>query len=178
MGETARSSALAAALAGIFFSVISCIRWHAQTSASVTCSKICENALLREIVAESDSTIGSFRSVVEDDLVESSLPRRQRRDGFRVASWNLRIPFPEDDERGNSWRSRRPYVAQAIRMVQPDILGLQEDCFFMNEELLEEFGLSNEYERYGLFNRNGEDGNRKRSQGRGREGWPENVFTK
>uniref|UniRef100_A0A7S4IG57 Endonuclease/exonuclease/phosphatase domain-containing protein n=1 Tax=Odontella aurita TaxID=265563 RepID=A0A7S4IG57_9STRA len=102
-----------------------------------------------------------------------------RSDGFfRVATWNLRVPFPPDEAGGNSWLARRPYVAQAIRSAGPDILGLQEDCYFMNEDLLLDYSLSEEYDRYGLFNRNGEDGAGRPREGRGRKGRPENVFTK
>jgi len=96
---------------------------------------------------------------------------------FRIASWNIRVPFPIDDERGFSWDARKGYVAQAISRARPDVLGLQEDCYFANTELMTNLGLRNEYERYGLFNRNGEDGGTSRSLGRGIEGWPRNAFT-
>lgn len=95
------------------------------------------------------------------------------KNGFRVSTWNVRIPFPSDAEKKLSWEDRQSSVAAAIASSRPDIIAFQEDCFFMSDSLMNsttEIGkLSDTYERYGLFNRNGES--------RPSESWPENVFT-
>lgn len=161
--------------------LILCLKWHADLSTDASACRRAEEALL-------------LREHVPNWQNDANAPNRESRDGpspplpppsashtgnaFRVASWNLRIPFPRDEVSGNSWLARRPYIARAIYLAKPDILGLQEDCYFMNEDLLAEFSLGNEYERYGLFNRNGEDGMQRPREGRGRAGWPENVFSK
>lgn len=103
---------------------------------------------------------------------QKSKPTRSK-DDFRVSTWNIRVPFPSDVEKKLSWRDRQSSVAAAIASSRPDIIALQEDCFFMSNSLMNsdtEIGkLSDTYERYGLFNRNGES----RPSG----SWPENVFT-
>lgn len=96
----------------------------------------------------------------------------------RIVSWNLRVPFPEDASINRTWPERRQTIVNAIFILQPDVLLLQEDYYLMNDELLQTpipamndntTYLSNTYQRYGLFNRNGE------AQPSGT--WPENAFT-
>lgn len=55
---------------------------------------------------------------------------------FRVATWNLRVPFPPDLEQNLSWIDRRHHIALAIAQWKPHILAVQEDCHFMNEYLM------------------------------------------
>ena len=97
----------------------------------------------------------------------------------RIVSWNLRVPFPEDASINRTWPERRQTIANAISILQPDVLLLQEDFYSMNDELLHQMPitslngstifLSSAYQRYGLFNRNGEAQPSKT--------WPENAFT-
>jgi len=56
---------------------------------------------------------------------------------------------------------RRSSIITAIQTYQPHILAVQEDCYFMNQDIMNlQYGnttkLSDIYNRYGLFNRNGE----------------------
>lgn len=90
---------------------------------------------------------------------------------FQIATWNIRVPFPIDNDNGHAYSSRMPCIAQTISIHKPDILGLQEDCYFTNQDLLffKDTNLYKYYERYGLFNRNGESYPSK--------SWPENAFT-
>ena len=92
---------------------------------------------------------------------------------LRLATWNLRVPFPRDLEKNLSWNDRKYSIASAIARWRPHLLALQEDCYFMSESLMNSettIGkLSDTYERYGLFNRNGES--------YPNMNWPENVFT-
>ena len=117
----------------------------------------------------SNSNLPSYNSKNEGDGI------------IKVATWNLRVPFPPDIERNLSWVDRRQSIASAIATIRPHILALQEDCYFMSEDLMNahieaamwggERGakLSDIYNRYGLFNRNGE------SYPTGH--WPENAFS-
>mmetsp|Transcript_40920 Transcript_40920/g.59800 ORF Transcript_40920/g.59800 Transcript_40920/m.59800 type:complete len:430 (+) Transcript_40920:71-1360(+) len=99
---------------------------------------------------------------------------------LRIVTWNLRVPFPSDAKKNLSWNERRSSVASAIATHQPDLMALQEDFYLMSESLLKSSNnntaqigtkntLSETYERYGLFNRNGEF--------RPSSSWPENPFT-
>lgn len=107
------------------------------------------------------------------------LDARRESGGIRIVSWNLRVPFPEDASINRTWTERRQVIANAISILQPDVLLLQEDYYLMNDELLHQIPitvlngsttfLSSTYQRYGLFNRNGET--------RPSETWPENAFT-
>ena len=65
--------------------------------------------------------------------------------------------------------SRRAYIAQAIASTKPDLLGLQEDCYFMTTELLDAFKLGETYSHYGRFSMNGEEVPN--------SNWPEDPFT-
>lgn len=94
---------------------------------------------------------------------------RDQGEEFTIATWNLRVPFPKDDETGNTWASRRAYIAQAIASTKPDLLGLQEDCYFMTTELLDAFKLGETYSHYGRFSMNGEEVPN--------SNWPEDPFT-
>ena len=84
---------------------------------------------------------------------------------LKIASWNLRVPFPPDIERNLSWMERRDSIASAITYYRPDLLAVQEDCYFMSHDLMNaqtstlskgEKMLSDIYKRHGLFNRNGD----------------------
>ena len=113
-----------------------------------------------------------------DDL-DGSRTKSSEAVGTRIVSWNLRVPFPVDASINRTWPERRQTIANAIAMLQPDILLLQEDYYSINYELLHQIPipslngsttfLSNTYQRYGLFNRNGESYPSKT--------WPENAFT-
>ena len=107
------------------------------------------------------------------------LDARRETGGIRIVSWNLRVPFPEDASINRTWPERRQAIANAISILQPDVLLLQEEFYLMNDELLHQMPitslngstifLSSAYQRYGLFNRNGETQPSKT--------WPENAFT-
>lgn len=107
------------------------------------------------------------------------LDARRETGGIRIVSWNLRVPFPEDASINRTWPERRQAIANAISILQPDVILLQEDFYLMNDELLHQMPvpalngsttfLSSTYRRYGLFNRNGETQPSKT--------WPENAFT-
>ena len=122
---------------------------------------------------------------------------------LRVATWNIRVPFPPDVQYNLSWKERRRSIAYAIETHEPDLLAVQEDCYFMNEYLMNSYNthtndnnnnnattnnnannnnhtnnnnnattnksLSNVYNRYGLFNRNGES--------HPTPSWPANAFS-
>lgn len=84
---------------------------------------------------------------------------------LKIATWNLRLPFPQDNTIHLSWSQRKDAIASAISQYAPDLLALQEDCYFMNSDLLHHtsisqkgsnVALSHMYHRYGRFNRNGE----------------------
>ena len=91
------------------------------------------------------------------------LDARRETGGIRIVSWNLRVPFPEDASINRTWPERRQAIANAISILQPDVLLLQEDFYLMNDELLHQMPitslngstifLSSAYQRYGLFNR-------------------------
>ena len=86
---------------------------------------------------------------------------------LKIGVWNLRVPFEQDE---STWEDRRDSVASAIAGHHLHILATQEDCYFMNIDLLEMLGAnSSSYERYGLFNRNGESTPSSR--------WPINAFS-
>jgi len=101
---------------------------------------------------------------------------------LRVMSWNLRVPFPIDAAVNRSWAERRDSISLAIATLLPDVLLLQEDCYFMNNDLLHAPVpgplsdtlripyLSEHYKRYGRYNRNGES--------KPSPTWPENPFTR
>ena len=120
-----------------------------------------------------------------------------------MATWNIRVPFPPDVQYNLSWNERRRSIATAIETHEPDLLAVQEDCYFMNEYLMNSYNthtndnnnnnattnnnannnnhtnnnnnattnksLSNVYNRYGLFNRNGES--------HPTPSWPNNAFS-
>lgn len=90
-----------------------------------------------------------------------------------MATWNLRVPFPPDADNNLSWDDRVNSVASAIAAWRPHLMALQEDCYFMSDSLMKSktaIGkLSGAYDRYGLFNRNGES--------YPSSTWPENAFT-
>jgi endonuclease/exonuclease/phosphatase family metal-dependent hydrolase len=105
-----------------------------------------------------------------------------------IASWNLRVPFPQDLQLHLSWEERRDAIISAIHQHQPDLLAVQEDCYFMNSDILQRkilpntttndnnkakaastTTLSDVYNRYGLFNRNGET--------QPSSHWPINAFS-
>jgi len=87
------------------------------------------------------ASVFRFKQFVNTDRTSISL---------RIAVWNLRVPFEQDE---STWDDRRDSVASAIAGRHPHILATQEDCHFMNLDLENRLG---SYERYGLFNRNGE----------------------
>lgn len=101
---------------------------------------------------------------------------------LRVVSWNLRVPLPIDAAINRSWAERRDSISLAIATLLPDVLLFQEDCYFMNDNLLHApvpgalAGtlnipyLSKHYKRYGRYNRNGES--------KPSPTWPENPFTR
>ncbi|KAL7532346.1 hypothetical protein ACHAXR_008604 [Thalassiosira sp. AJA248-18] len=95
---------------------------------------------------------------------------------LRVASWNIRVPFPPDIQQNLSWADRRYSIASGIARLRPHLLAVQEDCYFMNDYLMKAQTpptggrmLSDVYNRYGLFNRNGESQPTKN--------WPDNAFS-
>ena len=95
---------------------------------------------------------------------------------LQIASWNLRVPFSQDLSLNLSWSTRRSSVIAGISQYQPDLLALQEDCYFMSTDLLNtpisgrgQYKLSDSYNRYGLFNRNGES--------HPSSTWPNNAFS-
>ena len=95
---------------------------------------------------------------------------------LQIASWNLRVPFPQDLSLNLSWSARQSSVIAGISQYQPDLLALQEDCYFMSQDLLNtpisgrgQYKLSDNYNRYGLFNRNG--------QSHPSNMWPNNAFS-
>ena len=101
--------------------------------------------------------------------IHSSYTNNNNNHYLRVATWNIRVPFPSDVQNNLSWNERRRSIATAIETHEPDLLAVQEDCYFMNEYLMNSYNthtnnnnntttkiLSNVYNRYGLFNRNGE----------------------
>lgn len=101
-------------------------------------------------------------------------PRDHNDARLRVATWNLRVPFPPDAERHLSWAERKYSIASATARLRPHLLAVQEDCYFMDDQLMDlDVGggtrLSDTYTRYGLFNRNGE--------ATPTEDWPENAFS-
>ena len=83
---------------------------------------------------------------------------------LRIATLNLRVPFLIDIQHNLSWTQRRSSIITAIHNYQPHILAVQEDCYFMNQDIMnlqyagstKKEKLSDIYNRYGLFNRNGE----------------------
>ena len=60
----------------------------------------------------------------------SSRPRTSK--SLKIAVWNLRVPFEQDE---STWSDRRDSVASAIAERHPHILATQEDCHFMNLDL-------------------------------------------
>ena len=58
---------------------------------------------------------------------------------LRVATWNIRVPFPPDVQYNLSWKERRRSIAYAIETHEPDLLAVQEDCYFMNEYLMNSY---------------------------------------
>jgi len=95
---------------------------------------------------------------------------------LRIATLNLRVPFPIDIQHNLSWTQRRSSIISTIHNYQPHILALQEDCHFMNQDIMDlQYGsstkkrLSDIYNRYGLFNRNGES--------HPSSSWPINAFS-
>ena len=96
--------------------------------------------------------------------------------GLRIATLNLRVPFPIDIQHNLSWIQRRSSIISTIHHHQPHILAVQEDCYFMNQDIMNlQYGntakkrLSDIYNRYGLFNRNGES--------HPSSSWPVNAFS-
>lgn len=87
---------------------------------------------------------------------------------LRIASWNIKVPNPKDSL-DHGWHTRKYAIANAIEKEQPDIMGLQEDCYFQSDDLMRDLQLEAQYDRYGLFNRNGESFPTR--------DWPENVFS-
>ena len=94
---------------------------------------------------------------------------------LRISTLNLRVPFPIDIQHNLSWTQRRSSIISAIHNYQPHILAVQEDCYFMNQDMMnlqygvEKKKLSDIYNRYGLFNRNGES--------HPSSSWPINAFS-
>ena len=94
---------------------------------------------------------------------------------LRIATLNLRVPFSIDIQHNLSWIERRSSIISSIHNYQPHILALQEDCYFMNQDIMNlqllfnsTTKLSDIYNRYGLFNRNGES--------KPSSSWPMNAF--
>mmetsp|Transcript_20665 Transcript_20665/g.31277 ORF Transcript_20665/g.31277 Transcript_20665/m.31277 type:complete len:402 (+) Transcript_20665:146-1351(+) len=106
--------------------------------------------------------------------VHRSPTTRKTKTSLKIATWNLRVPFEQDV---TTWADRRDSVANAIALNRPDILATQEDCYYMNQDLMmssiinknHHHNLSSLYERYGLFNRNGEANST--------SSWPVNAFS-
>ena len=77
---------------------------------------------------------------------------------LRIATLNLRVPFSIDIQHNLSWIERRSSIISSIHNYQPYILALQEDCYFMNQDIMNlQYGsttkkkkLSDIYNRYGL----------------------------
>ncbi|KAL7551922.1 hypothetical protein ACHAWF_015131, partial [Thalassiosira exigua] len=131
---------------------------------------------LREARPHPLTPVAARRSRTDDGDDDAPVPGPPRDGGvLRVASWNLRVPFPPDVERNLSWADRRGSLASTIAKVRPHVLAVQEDCRFMSDDLMDidlaggGGKLSDVYDRYGLFNRNGESEPTER--------WPENAFS-
>lgn len=108
----------------------------------------------------------------------SSLLLHEHNSSLRIATLNLRVPFSIDIQHNLSWSQRRYSIISTIQNYQPHILALQEDCYFMNQDIMNlQFNgstakkklLSDIYNRYGLFNRNGES--------KPSSSWPMNAFS-
>ena len=55
---------------------------------------------------------------------------------LRIATLNLRVPFSIDIQHNLSWIERRSSIISSIHNYQPHILALQEDCYFMNQDIM------------------------------------------
>lgn len=91
---------------------------------------------------------------------------------LRIGTWNLRVPFPSDTKVGLNWENRVDGIARAIASQKPNVLAVQEDFYSMSSSLLSHPILEPlQYDRYGLFNRNGMSGPPDST-------WPINPFTR